>query len=101
MRVLPKVFAAPNNKKINNNSTFSYNKLDNDSNERNDILVRDKINNIFKRDEQIYSIDCVITFKEKKEKHTVIGATTNHLITNDRKLISINEICDIELAQKK
>jgi len=74
---LPKVFAVPSDKKIRNNSSVSYNKSDNLL--RNDKKVRELINKIFKRSEQIYSIDCTITLKDGKKKCTIIGATTNHL----------------------
>ena len=55
------------------------------------------INKLFRSNEQIYSIDCVIKFKDDKKKYTLIGATTNHLITKDKRLIPINDVYDISL----
>ena len=91
MKILPKVYA--NNKSIvRNNKIYSYSK--------NDIVktdVKTKINNIFKKNELVYSVDCLIKFEDKEEKYTIIGVTSNHLITDKRKLISISDIYDIEL----
>lgn len=98
MKILPKVFPAGSDKVIRNNKTVSYSKFSEEKT-RDESLVREKINKIFKRDEQIYSIDCLIYYENNTEKYTIIGVTSNHLITSDRKLISISEIYDIELAQ--
>jgi len=92
---LPKVFPVQNDKEIRNNSSFSYNKTNDVI--RNDDRVRSTIRKIFKRDEQIYSIDCVIRFKDDKKRYTLIGATSNHLITKDKRLIPINDVYDISL----
>lgn len=97
MKVLPKVIPGKTDKMVRNNKTVSYNKITNEKT-RDEKMVREKINKIFKRDEQIYSIDCLVYFENTVEKYTLIGATTNHLITSERKLISISEIYDIELA---
>ena len=90
---LPKVFPIQNDEKIRNNKTFSYNKTN--SLIRNDKKVKEQINKIFKSDKQVYSIDCMIVFKDEKKKYTLIGATTNHLITRDKRLIPIDDVYDI------
>lgn len=98
MKDLPKVFANPIDKKIDNNSTLSYGKLREERFFRDDTMVRDKINKIFKSDERIYSIDCIVTYENHEEKYTIIGKTDNNLVTNHQRLIPIREIYDIELA---
>lgn len=98
MKDLPKVFANPIDKKLNNNRTFSYGKLENDRHSRDEKSVLDKINKIFKDESTIYSIDCLIKFENNEEKHTIIGKTSNNLVTKHQRLIPIREIYDIELA---
>lgn len=98
MKDLPKVFANPIDKAINNNRNLSYGKLMNDRKTRNPEVVIEKINKIFRREENIYSIDCIITFENREEKYTIIGKTNNNLVTKSQKLIPIREIYDIELA---
>lgn len=95
MKELPKVFANPINKKINNNKVFSYGKLMED---RNSIDVREKIDKIFKNNDMIYSIDCIILLKTGQEKHTIIGKTDNNLVTKTQNTIPIKDIIDIDLA---
>ena len=97
MKELPKVFVSPINKIFNNNSNMSYNKLEESSKIRDDLYVRDKINKIFKSDDRIYSIDCVITFEKSDGKYTIVGKTDNNLITNKQRLIPIKDIYDIKL----
>ena len=98
MKILPKVFPASTDKMVRNNKSVSYSKFSEEK-KRDEALVRKKINKIFKSDEQIYSIDCLIYYENTVEKYTIIGVTSNHIITSSRKLISISEIYDIELAQ--
>ena len=98
MKELPKIFANPIDKDLHNNSTLSYGRLMEDRRYRNDQEVINKINRLFKNDDTIYSIDCIITFENYEEKYTIIGKTNNNLITKTQKLIPIREIYDIELA---
>ena len=98
MKDLPRVFANPINKKINNNSTLSYGVLKDERKVRDDVSVRDKIDKIFKSTDKIYSIDCIVTYENHEEKYTIIGKTDNNLVTNHQRLIPIRDIYDIELA---
>lgn len=98
MKELPKVFANPIDKRINNNKTYSYGKLEDRSPERNEKYVMDKINKIFKNESTVYSIDCVVTFENNEEKYRIIGKTDHNLVTINQKLIPIRDIYDIDLA---
>lgn len=98
MKDLPKVFANPIDKKLNNNNSFSYGKLERDRSIRDEQAVLDKINKIFKDERTTYSIDCLIRFQNNEEKHTIIGKTSNNLVTKYQRLIPIREIYDIDLA---
>lgn len=99
MKDLPRVFANPIDKNINNNRNFSYGKLEDNSEIYDPVKVQEKINKLFKSDGTVYSIDCEITFDGYKKKYTIIGKTTNNLVTRNQKLIPINEIKDINLAE--
>lgn len=98
MKDLPKVFANPIDKDINHNRSYSYGKLENEVKSRDEALVKEKIDKIFKSDSTLYSIDCLIKFESNEEKYTIIGKTNNNLVTRSQKLIPIREIYDIELA---
>lgn len=98
MKELPKVFANPIDKDISNNRSFSYGKLVEEKMGQNLDIVREKIEKIFKSEGNIYSIDCIITFENSKEKSTIIGKTENNLVTKSQRLIPIKDIFDIELA---
>ncbi len=98
LKDLPKVFANPIDKDIKNNRSFTYGKLEEEAKERNETEVLKKIDSIFKREGNVYSIDCLITFENNMGKYTIIGKTNNNLVTKTEKLIPIREIYDIELA---
>lgn len=98
MKDLPKVFANPIDKDINNNRTYSYGKLEPDRHARDEKAVIEKINKIFKNENTLYSIDCLIKFERDEGKFTIIGKTNNNLVTKTQKLIPISDIYDIELA---
>ncbi len=98
MKDLPKVFANPIDKDLSHNRTYSYGKLEQMREERDGDAVISKINKIFKNDNTLYSIDCIIKFENDEAKYTIIGKTNNNLITKNQKLIPIREIYDIELA---
>jgi len=98
LKELPKVFANPIDKSLNNNRSYSYGKLEEERKSRDEQTVLNKINNIFKSESTLYSIDCIITFENNEAKYTIIGKTSNNLVTKSQKLIPIREIFDIELA---
>lgn len=101
MHKIPKVFANKIEGDISNNLEVSYKKLEDRKVERDDARVRSKIDSIFKNDGNIYRIDCHIRFKNYEDNYTLIGKTSNHLVTKNKNLIKISDIYDIELAQKK
>lgn len=98
MKDLPKVFANPIDKSLHNNRSYSYGKLEDEKKNRNEGEIINKIDKIFKSESTLYSIDCIITFENNEEKYTIIGKTSNNLVTKNQKLIPIREIYDIELA---
>lgn len=98
MNDLPKVFANPIDKTINNNRSYSYGRLEEEKKSRDEKAVLEKINKIFKSDTTLYSIDCIITFANREDKFTIIGRTSNNLVTSHQRLIPIREIYDIDLA---
>lgn len=98
MKDLPKVFANPIDRGINNNRSYSYGVLENQGHVRDERNVLSKIDKLFKNDSTLYSIDCIIKFENNEEKYTIIGKTNNNLVTKTQKLIPIREIYDIELA---
>ena len=99
MKDLPRVFANPIDRDISNNRTLSYGKLIEERKKQDLNLVKNKIEQIFKSEGNIYSIDCIITFENDEEKYTIIGKTEHNLVTKTQKLIPIKEIYDIELAK--
>ena len=101
MKDLPKVFANPIDRNINNNRTLSYGSLMEERKFRDEYAIEQKINNLFKNNDKIYAIDCIITFANYEEKYTIIGKTGNSLVTKTEKLIPIKDIYDIELAEYK
>ena len=98
MKELPKVFANQIDRDISNNRTFSYGKLTEERKTQDLTSVKEKIEHIFKSDGNIYSIDCIVTFKDREDRYTIIGKTEYNLVTKTQKLIPIKDIYDIELA---
>ena len=98
MKDLPKVFANPIDRNISNNKNVAYGKLREDRSSRNESEVLNKINKLFKSDDTIYSIDCLVKFESHEEKHTIIGKTNNNLVTKTQRLIPIKDVYDINLA---
>ncbi len=88
---LPRVFANPLSKKINNQKEFFYG-----NNIRNNTLVSEKLAKIFKPSNFIYKKDVVITTSKGVFNKTIIGYTKNKLLTKDNQAININDILDIE-----
>jgi len=99
LKELPKVYANPIDRQIDNNTSYCYSKLENDRHERNEKEVLDKIEKIFKRDNTLYSIDCIVTYNDSKETCTIIGRTNNNLVTKNQRTIPIKDIYDIDLAK--
>ncbi len=94
MDKLPKVFANPIGKKINNvQETFYSNDRQIDSSPKN---INNKINAIFSDKSHIYKSKVRITFKDGIKEEVIVGKTNLNLLTMEGKLISIPEILDIE-----
>lgn len=98
---IPKVFANKIKPNISNNSSFSYDKLEDRGLSRDEKHIREKIDSIFKSEGNIYRIDCHIKFKNYEDDYTLIGKTSNNLVTKSKNLIKISDIYDIDLAKKR
>lgn len=98
MKDLPKVFASPINKHLNNNDEVS--KSTNAYKEQV-IDISKKINDIFSSYSYVYKADVIITTNEGKTREKVIAKKDNYLITIDNKKIDIGTIKDIEMVNKK
>lgn len=103
MKELPSMYHSSINKEINNNERI-YSTLYNDSNiisnksfinNRNNLTVEQKIQNIFNSPNYIYKIDVVIVTDNNKVNKRIIGKNKNNLITMDNEYIPINTIRDI------
>lgn len=95
MNKLPKVYANPINKIIQNvqnvyEDNFNYKKKVNPQN------INKKINDIFASSSHIYKSKVRITYNDHKEDVVVVGKTNLNLLTMDGKLIRIIDIVDIE-----
>ena len=62
--------------------------------------INQKIKEIFDSPKYVYKVDVLITMKDKKITKKIVGKNRNNLITIDNELISINDILDIEFANK-
>ena len=98
MKKLPKLYTNTFNKKIDNSIEFTTVK--------EEIIKEDKLTNydinkkidmIFKSKNYIYKVDVLIKFNDKELNTTLIGKTSDNLITLDNKLIKISDIKDIKL----
>ena len=95
MDKLPRVFANPITKELNNVQSVYK-----DSGERvvsNPQNISKKINEIFAARDHIYKSKVRITFSDKSKKdYVIVGKTNINLLTIDGKLIKITDIVDIE-----
>ena len=97
MKDLPKVFANKIDKLLSNNKNVSYSELREGVKELDRHTLYKKIDALFDKDTTTYSYNCKIKFKDRDERHIIIGKTDNYLVTRKEKLIPISEIIDIEL----
>ena len=107
MKELPSMYHSSINKEITNNERI-YSTLYNDSNiisnksfinNRNNLTVEQKIQNIFNSPNYIYKIDVVIVTDNNKVNKRIIGKNKNNLITMDNEYIPINTIRDIYIEK--
>ena len=96
MSKIPKVYVNPLEDNISNNRSFSYNKIEEYSFERNKEEVLKKINNIFNDSNKIYRVHVNVRFKDYDKDYILIGKTSNNLITVNDTLIKIDDIYDIK-----
>ncbi len=96
MSKIPRVYVNPLEDNISNNRSFSYNKIEEGSFERNKEDVLKKINNIFNDSNKIYRVHVNVRFKDYDKDYILIGKTSNNLITVNDTLIKIDDIYDIK-----
>lgn len=93
MDLLPKVFANPIDKEINNVQTmYRDNEIRNDK----PVNITKKINEIFASPNHVYKSKVKIIYKDHEEIREIVGKTNLNLLTLDGKLIKITDIIDIE-----
>lgn len=104
---LPGLFANKIDKPLYNNEKVAVSKHE-DREEKIEVKspivfeknINQKIKEIFDSPKYVYKIDVLITMKDKKITKKIVGKNRNNLITIDNELISINDILDIEFANK-
>ena len=95
MKELPKVTRGIISDNINNEQSIFYgNRLSKEN--RDDISIVKKINNIFASVHHVYKSRVKITLKDKIVEKVIVGKTSTNLITIDGELINIIDIVDIE-----
>ena len=99
---LPNIFVNKNTGIVKNNEEFYYGK-DNINNETKiidnnmkDILIREKIDDIFNSSSFIYKARVIITTKDNDKEYTLIGRDKNKLLTIDNETILISDVLDIK-----
>ncbi len=92
---LPKVYANPINKTLNNNKEIFYS---NNSHSRsvNTIDITKEINNIFASSHHVYKSKVHIKTVNDEFDATIIGKSGNNLLTLSGEKININTIEDIK-----
>lgn len=99
MKDLPKLYTNTFNKKIDNSQDYTIVTEKNiEETKTTKYELNKKIDNIFKSNNYIYKIKTKLFLKDGERTETLIGKTNNNLITIDNKLISINDIKNIEKA---
>lgn len=94
MDKLPKVFANPIDKKINNYQDLYYSDRTPKALSKKD--VNKKINEIFGSLDHVYKSRVRITMNDGIIEEQIVGKTNINLLTIDNKLIKITDILDIE-----
>lgn len=92
---LPKVYAVPINKKINNNEeTFSS--LERNNFVHEEIIPKSEINKIFNSKNHVYKSKVQITTKDTTKDYEVVGLVKDGLVTLDGKIINLADIREIK-----
>jgi hypothetical protein len=90
---LPKVYAVPITKKINNNKEI-FKSGDNDI--RSSRVSKKDIENIFKDKTHVYKTKVLITTNNGKKEVDVVGISNNNLLTLNGDVINIGDIIEIK-----
>ncbi len=93
MKELPKVYASPMEKNVQNNKDFYYSKFMANQNSKN--ILRE-IDNIFHDRSFVYKSEVEITTKDGTILTTLVGKNGNSLLTMDGKTFKITDIMDIK-----
>lgn len=92
---LPKIYANPINKSLNNNKDVFYSSAK-ETRSPKTVDVPRKINEIFAYYHHVYKSKVHITTNDSEFDTTIVGKTSNNLLTLNGEKISINSIIDIE-----
>ena len=90
---LPKVFAVPIEKKIENNKNI-FMSAKNDV--RGEIIPKNEINKIFNSKTHVYKTKVKITTTTGVQEVYIVGQNNDNLLTLDGKNIPINKIIEIK-----
>lgn len=90
---LPGVFAAPIDKKIENNrNVFRSSKKE----EHGETISKNEINKIFNSRNHVYKTRVILTTKSGEKEVDVIGMNKENLLTLNGEAIAINDIIEIK-----
>ena len=92
---LPKVYANPIEKPLNNNKDFFYSGNNQDRSYDREDVVR-KINEIFASKSHVYKSKVKINTLNDSFDTVIVGKSGNSLLTLDGKRVNINEIIMID-----
>lgn len=94
MKNLPKVYAKPIEKVINNNNHLFYSKFQEERSEAKNIVK--EIDNIFHSKDFVYKKEVELVTKQGIITTAIVGKNGNYLLTLDGQKILINEIESIK-----
>ncbi len=93
---LPKVYAVPINKKLNNNEE-TYSSLERKTMPKEEHVISTReINQIFNAKDHVYKSKLEITTKTETKIYEVVGLSHESLLTLDGKLIKLADIIEIK-----
>ncbi len=92
---LPKVYASPINKLINNNKDVFYS-TENIPKTPSNLNIPQKINQIFANPHHVYKSNVHIKTLDNDLETTIVGKTSTNLLTLNGEKIPLNDIVDIE-----
>ncbi len=94
---LPKVYENKIDKNLDNNKKVYYStEKEEVKKEKEEVNIKQKINDIFNSNRYIYKADVVIKKKDGEVTKKIIGKNDFDLITIDNELIPISDILDIK-----